>query len=120
MAPALLIPLITAVGPSIVAGIKSLFKTNEAKLVAEAMGDLEAANQIKMVHKALPLAVGLVAGILNCLAMCSGVGCFHAEPVLQCIMAGLAGGAGASYIRDLDKNILGIAESALKLISRGK
>ena len=118
MNPVLLVPLITVFGPAVVNGVKKLLGTEEKKLIAEMDDDLKTVEQVKIVHKALPLLVGVAASILACLADCEGPGCFERYSIEQCIMAGLAGGAGAAYIRDFDKNILGIGDSAMRLFRR--
>ena len=104
MDPILLASIITAVGPLVVAGIKKLLRTAQ----------IESPENQKMVHKALPLVVGLLAGILNC------YGGDSSAELEQCVLAGLAGGAGAAYIRDMDRNILGILAAVAKIIQTKK
>lgn len=108
MPVALLIPLITTFGPFLVAGAKKIFKTEEIQ------DDQARAS----VHTALPIAIGILASAASCVAGCTGDGCGSLKNWADCLMAGLAGGAGAAYLRDFDKNVLGIAESIAKIYGK--
>lgn len=103
MDPIVLASLITAVGPFVVAAIKKILPTDKLP-----------ENQQKVAHKTLPLVVGLLASILNCYAG------DPSQSLEVCVLAGLAGGAGASYIRDTDKNLLGIVNAVAKLLQTRK
>lgn len=103
MGPTEIAALVAAVAPFIVTLLKKLLKTEQLPEVPQ-----------KLTHKALPLVVGLLAGILSAYA---------GDPAVtleQAVLAGLAGGAGASYARDLDKNLLKIVESASAVIRNRK
>jgi len=92
-----LIPLITAVAPFATGVIKKIFQTE----------DLE---NKKAIHQIIPLAIGLIAGVLNN---------FIANGEWKtAIIAGLAGGAGASYVRDFDKNVLGVFSALAKILKK--
>lgn len=110
MEPTLLAAIVTVVGPLVVAVLKKVLKTDETtEAVKPALNTM------------LPLAVGLLAGIVNCVAAsCGGEAeaCGKVAEWGSCIMAGLAGGAGSSYVRDFDKNVLGLAKGASTIIGK--
>ena len=104
-----LVPLISAVGPSVVGLIKKLLGTWKL-----------APGPKRVVHSSLPLLVGLAASIVNCAAGCdpAAASCSSWAVWRECLLAGLAGGAGASYLRDVDKNALGIASGLARIFGK--
>lgn len=109
MDPIAIATLVTALGPVAVVLLKKLFRT----------GSIPQKEAQRTIHAALPLAVGLGVGILGCMAAPScdpAAGCTWSG----CVLAGLAGGAGASYVRDFDKNVLGIADAIAAIIAKRK
>lgn len=108
MDPVTIIGLISALGPFVITGIKKVFKTDklsEEKKVA--------------VNTMLPLAVGIVASIVACAAgQCdpSTMTCPKDVSWITCIITGMCGGAGANYVRNFDKNVLGIATNVTNLV----
>lgn len=73
----------------------------------------------KRVHALAPLLVGVAAGIVACVSGACDVAevCGKGASLLQCALGGLAAGAGGSYVRDFDKNVLGIAKGGAKIAS---
>ncbi len=94
MDPVTLGAIITAGAPIVTGLFKKIFKTGEL-------------DNAKTVHQILPLCVGLIASIINNYATNGDW--------KTAILTGLAGGAGASYIRDFDKNVLGLANGLIKI-----
>lgn len=96
-----LIGLITALGPFIMVPLKRILGTHKIQ-----------DDEIKgTVNEALVLVLGLIASILNE---------FLSEPVpnwRKAVIVGLAGGAGAGFVRNTDKNITGIATALLDKIN---
>jgi len=108
MTPAILAALITTGVPLLTGLVKKLLKT-------DAMPDAKAAT----VHQMLPLGIGLAASVLACASgACTGDGCPASPDWIQCILYGLAYGAGGSYLRDFDSNITRVAAAAAKLTAK--
>lgn len=104
----LLVPLVATLGPYAVAGIKKLLGTDKFAPGAPR----------KIIHKTIPLAVGLIASAVNCVAECSGDACGGAAIWAECAMAGLAAGAGMTYVRDFDKNVLGVGQGLARIFGK--
>lgn len=103
----LIVPVISLVGPLIVTGIKKLLGTDNL-----------ADSPRKVVNSFLPLGVGLLAAIINCKAGCVGDACAGSAAWYTCALTGLAAGAGASYVRDFDKNVLGIGDGLARIFGK--
>ncbi len=104
----LLVPLVSILGPHVVAGIKKLLGTDK----------LAPGAPRKMIHKTLPLLVGLIAAAVNCVVSCTGDVCSGAQVWGNCAMTGLAAGAGMSYVRDFDKNLLGVGSGLARIFGK--
>lgn len=92
-----IVGLISVAGPLITGIIKKVFKTDKLE-------------NAKPIHQMLPLIVGLGASCINTYVTSGDWG--------NAILAGLAGGAGASYVRNFDKNVLGLISGLVKIIGK--
>jgi len=108
MTPAIIAALITVGVPLVTGLLKKVLKTD--KLPEE---------KAATVHQMLPLALGLTASVLSCAAgACTGEGCPASPDWVQCVLYGLAYGAGGSYLRDFDSNITKVAAATAKLTAK--
>lgn len=99
-----ILAIITAVVPILTPLIKKLLKTDK-------WGSKKTTNAI------IPLVVGVLGGIIACASEACTVAeaCKQAGVWWQCALGGLAAGAGGSYVRDFDKNVLGLAKNGAKI-----
>jgi len=94
-----IIGLISVGAPVITNLVKKIFKTDSL-------------DNSKPVHQILPLVVGVAASCINNYTV--------GGDWTQAIMAGLAGGAGATYVRNFDKNVLGLVSGLAKIFFKDK
>lgn len=103
-----ILALITAVVPILTPLIKKLLKTDK----------WESKDSKKATHAIIPLAVGVFAAVAACAAgVCdqAAASCSQGSTWLQCVLGGLAAGAGGAYVRDFDKNVTGLAQNGAKI-----
>ena len=107
-----IVGLVSAVGPFVIATVKKVLPVKKIK------ND----NVRATVNQSLALLIGLAASVTNAaLTQCPDPAV--ADCVINwggAIITGLAAGAGASYVRDTDKNVLGVAKALFTLKEKAK
>lgn len=101
MEPVGIISLITAVIPFVTLGAKKLFRTDKLE------GDTRAG-----VNALIPIIIGILS---------AGLYQYQQDPnIIKALAVGLASGGVASSARDIEKNLIGIVGSILKIFQKKK